>query len=108
MADLNVTGLRVLREVAAQGSFTAAARTLGYTQSAVSRQVAGLEKAAGTALFDRAARGVSLTDAGEALLQRAGTVLDELDAAQQELAGMAEPGTGRVRVGAFPTAVAGL
>jgi DNA-binding transcriptional LysR family regulator len=108
MTDLNVTGLRVLREVAAQGSFTAAAKTLGYTQSAVSRQVAGLEGAAGTPLFDRSARGVHLTDAGETLLQRARTVLDELDAAQRELAGIAQPATGRLGVGAFPTAMAAL
>jgi DNA-binding transcriptional LysR family regulator len=108
MAELNLTGLRVLREVASLGSFTAAAKSLGYTQSAVSRQVAGLESAAGATLFERTARGVRATDAGEALLRRAGTVLDELDAAQQELAGMAELATGRLRVGAFPTAVAAL
>jgi DNA-binding transcriptional LysR family regulator len=108
MAEINLTGLRVLRDVAAHGSFTAAATSLGYTQSAVSRQVAGLEEAAGTPLFERTARGVRLTDAGEALLQRAGTVLDEVDAAQQELAGMADLATGRLRVGAFPTAVAAL
>jgi DNA-binding transcriptional LysR family regulator len=94
--------------VAARGSFTAAAESLGYTQSAVSRQVAGLESAAGTPLFDRTARGVRLTDAGNALLGHAGNVLDEVDAAQQELAGLAEPATGRLRVGAFPTAVAAL
>jgi DNA-binding transcriptional LysR family regulator len=108
MAEINLTGLRVLREVAAHGSFTAAAGTLGYTQSAVSRQVAGLEDAAGTPLFERTARGVRLTDAGEVLLQRAGTVLDEVDAAQRELAGMADLATGRLRIGAFPTAVAAL
>src|SRR4051794_41479024 len=72
MAELTLTGLRVLREVAARGSFTAAAKSLGYTQSAVSRQVAGLEGAAGTSLFERTARGVRLTDAGGALLRRAG------------------------------------
>jgi DNA-binding transcriptional LysR family regulator len=108
MAELSLTGLRVLREVAAQGSFTAAAQNLGYTQSAVSRQVAGLEEAAGTSLFERTPRGVRLTNAGDVLLQRAGSVLDEIDAAQQELAGMAEPATGPLRVGAFPTAVAAL
>jgi DNA-binding transcriptional LysR family regulator len=108
MAELSLTGLRVLREVAARGSFTAAAESLGYTQSAVSRQVAGLESASGMALFERTARGVRLTNAGDALLQRAGTVLDEVDAAQQELAGMADVATGRLRVGAFPTAVAAL
>jgi DNA-binding transcriptional LysR family regulator len=108
MAELNLTGLRVLREVASLGSFTAASKTLGYTQSAVSRQVAGLEDAAGTPLFERAARGVRLTDAGEALLRRAGRVLDEVDAAQRELEGISERAGGRLRVGAFPTAVAAL
>lgn len=108
MAEISPTGLRVLREVAAQGSFTAAARTLGYTQSAISRQVAALETAAGTPLFERTARGVHLTEPGESLLGRATTVLDELDAAQRELAGMAELATGRLGVGAFPTAMAGL
>jgi DNA-binding transcriptional LysR family regulator len=108
MGDISLTGLRVLREVAAHGSFTAAAESLGYTQSAVSRQVAGLERAAGTPLFERAARGVHLTDAGGALLRRAGSVLDEVDAAQRELEGMSQIATGRIRVGAFPTAVAAL
>jgi DNA-binding transcriptional LysR family regulator len=108
MAELSLTGLRVLREVVARGSFTAAAKSLGYTQSAVSRQVAGLEGAAGTSLFERTARGVRLTDAGGALLRRAGTVLDEVDAAQRELEGMSRVATGRLRVGAIPTAVAAL
>jgi DNA-binding transcriptional LysR family regulator len=108
MAEMNLTGLRVLREVAEQGSFTAAARSLGYTQSAISRQVAALEQAAGTNLFERTARGVRLNDAGETLLRRAGVVLDELDTARRELAGITERATGRLRVGAFPTAVASL
>jgi DNA-binding transcriptional LysR family regulator len=108
MAELSLTGMRVLREVAARGSFTAAAESLGYTQSAVSRQVAGLEGAAGTPLFERTARGVRLTDAGVALLRRAGTVLDEVDAAQRELEGMSELATGTLHVGAIPTAVAAL
>jgi DNA-binding transcriptional LysR family regulator len=108
MAELSLTGLRVLREVAARGSFTGAAESLGYTQSAVSRQVAALEAAAGAALFERGARGVSLTDAGSALLPRAGAVLDEVDAARRELEGLSARATGRLRVGAFPTAVAAL
>jgi DNA-binding transcriptional LysR family regulator len=108
MAELSLTGLRVLREVAARGSFTAAAESLGYTQSAVSRQVAGLESAAGAPLFERTARGVRITDAGGALLRRAGTVLDEVEAAQRELEGMSQLATGTLRVGAIPTAVAAL
>jgi DNA-binding transcriptional LysR family regulator len=108
MADLTLVGLRVLREVAARGSFTAAAGALGYTQSAVSRQVAAMEAAAGAPLFRRASRGVRLTEPGRILLRHAGGVLDELDAAQRELAGVRGAVTGRLRVGAFPTAVAAL
>src|SRR5438552_14107365 len=69
--DFSVAGLRVLREVAQSGSFSAAARALGYTQSAVSRQVAGLEAVAGRRLFDRSRTGVALTPAGALLLPRA-------------------------------------
>src|SRR5256885_15860928 len=87
MAELSTTGLRVLREVAQTGSFSAAARTLGYTQSAISRQVAALEAAAGRPLFERGRHGAVLTPAGARLLPRAIRVLDELDAALRETAG---------------------
>jgi DNA-binding transcriptional LysR family regulator len=105
--DFSLVGLRVLREVARAGSFSAAAHSLGYTQSAVSRQVAALESVAGRRLFDRSHHGVSLTPTGSRLLPRAIRVLDELDAALREAAGehvAVEP----VRVGAFATAAAGL
>jgi DNA-binding transcriptional LysR family regulator len=105
--DFSPTGLRVLREVAQLGSFSRAARALGYTQSAVSRQVAALEAVAGRPLFERGHDGVSLTPAGARLLSRAVRVLDELDAAVREAAG-AEAPLGPVRLGAFATAVAGL
>ena len=106
MADFTPTGLRVLVETAQAGSFTAAARALGYTQSAVSRQVAALESAAGGPLFERRRDGVALTPAGARLLARAVRVLDELDAAARD---MATPNAaGPVRLGAFATAVAGL
>jgi DNA-binding transcriptional LysR family regulator len=105
--DVSPTGLRVLREVAQTGSFSTAAASLGYTQSAVSRQVAALEAASGRRLFDRGRHGVTLTPAGARLLASAVRVLDELDAARRELAG--EKTDGRpVRLGAFPTAAAGL
>jgi DNA-binding transcriptional LysR family regulator len=105
--DFSATGLRVLREVAQTGSFSAAAGSLGYTQSAVSRQVAALEAAAGRRLFDRGRQGVTLTTAGARLLASAILVLDELDGARRELSG--EPTDRRpVRLGAFPTAIAGL
>lgn len=107
VGDFSPTGLRVLREIAQVGSFSAAARALGYTQSGVSRQVAALEALAGRPLFERRRDGVTLTRAGARLLTRASRVLDELDAAARE---MAEPGAaaGPVRLGTFATAAAGL
>lgn len=107
MADFSPTSLRVLVEVAQSGSFSAAARALGYTQSAVSRQVAGLEAVAGRAMFERRRDGVALTPAGARLLARAVRVLDELDAAAREVAGATAVG-GPVRLGAFASAAAGL
>ena len=59
--------MRVLREVAVRGSFSAAAEALSFTQSAVSQQIAALEREAGTILVQRNARGIRLTEAGEAL-----------------------------------------
>jgi DNA-binding transcriptional LysR family regulator len=106
-ADFSPTGLRVLREVAQTGSFSAAALALGYTQSAISRQVAALEAAAGRRLFERGRRGVSLTPAGGRLLASAIRVLEELDAARRDLSGE-RSSTGPVRLGAFPAAAAGL
>ena len=72
MSELTLAGLGVVLEVARTGSFSAAAERLGYTQSAVSRQVAVTEKAAGAPLFERHARGVRLTSAGEVLVRHAG------------------------------------
>jgi DNA-binding transcriptional LysR family regulator len=101
--DVTLVGLRVLREVAERGTFTAAADALGYTQSAVSRQMAALEQASGALLFDRYPGGVRLTSAGQVLLRHALTALDALDAADRELRG-AEDDIGRVRLGFFPAA----
>jgi len=98
----------VLRAVAAQGSFTAAAMTLGYTQSSVSRQVAALEDAAGARLFDRRARGVRLTDAGAALLTHAVAVTDQLELARKDLQAIDGSTAAKLRLGAFPTALAAL
>lgn len=100
--------LTVFREVATLGSFTAAAKVLRYTQSAVSRQIAVLEDDLGVALFDREARGVRLTEEGRTLLAHAEAVLDRLDVARREIAALRELGGGRLRIGAFPTAGAVL
>lgn len=101
--DLALTGLRVLREVAERGTFTAAASQLGYTQSAVSRQVAALERDTGAVLFERRADGARLTAAGRTLLRHAAIALDALDAAERELAGQPLDG-GPVRLGMFISA----
>jgi DNA-binding transcriptional LysR family regulator len=98
MNDLSITGLRVLREVAERGTLTAAAAALGYTQSAVSRQIASLEQATGATLLERRRDGVRLTTAGHVVLRRAVTVLRELDAAARELAGLPDA-AGTVRLG---------
>jgi DNA-binding transcriptional LysR family regulator len=108
VSDLTLAGLRVVLEVARTGSFSAAAERLGYTQSAVSRQVAVTEKAVGTPLFERHARGTRPTPAGEALVRHAGKVLDEITAATQELAGMRDRLAGRLVVSGFPMATAAL
>src|SRR5262245_46035204 len=100
--------LEVFGTVARAGSFSEAARVLRYTQSAVSRQVATLEAELGAVLFDRLPRGVALTDAGRALQPYAETVLEGLASARRELAALRGLGAGRLRVGAFPTAVAAL
>jgi DNA-binding transcriptional LysR family regulator len=105
--DFSPTGLRVLREVAQTGSFSAAAVSLGYTQSAVSRQVAALEAVAGQRLFDRGRHGVALTPAGARLLRSATRVLDELDLARRELTGELTAGR-TIRLGTFAIAAASL
>ncbi|MEU1210052.1 LysR family transcriptional regulator [Nocardia sp. NPDC005825] len=106
MGEFTVTGLRVVREAARSGSFTRAAERLGYTQSAVSRQITLMERAAGAPLFDRRARGVHPTDAGRIVLRHADTVLDAIAAAGDELRHPLP--AGRIRVGAFSTAMAAL
>jgi DNA-binding transcriptional LysR family regulator len=105
MSELTLVGMRVVQEVAARGSFTAAAEALGYTQSAVSRQIAAMEEAAGTSLFERLPRGVRPTSAGTVMLRHAGAVLARVDAATLELGGLRDRLEGRLAVGAFPSAL---
>jgi DNA-binding transcriptional LysR family regulator len=106
-ADLSPTALRIFREIAQAGSFSAAALSLGYTQSAISRQVAALEAAVGHRLFDRGRQGVTLTPAGARLLTSAIRALDEIDTAVRELGGE-HTTVGPVRLGAFAAAAIGL
>jgi DNA-binding transcriptional LysR family regulator len=101
---LDVRRMKVLREVAAQGSFSAAAEALSFTQSAVSQQVAALEREAGAKLVERGARGIRLTAAGQALVKHADAILARLDDAEQELAAIAGLKGGRLRTAAFQSA----
>ncbi|ANH92998.1 MULTISPECIES: LysR family transcriptional regulator [unclassified Streptomyces] len=95
--------LRVLRAVAASGSFSAAARELGCTQPAVSQQMKALEGSAGTPLLVRTGREMRLTEAGEALVRHAGGILAGLTAAEEEVAAIAGLRAGRVRLVSFPS-----
>ncbi|WP_433230745.1 LysR family transcriptional regulator [Actinomadura formosensis] len=100
--------LRTFVAVADLGSFTAAATAEGYTQSAVSRQIASLEDVCGVELFVRGARGVRPTPAGEFLLPHARALLDRLADTARALDGLRRLDTGTLRLGAFPTANAAL
>ncbi len=105
---LNVSRLKVLKEVAYRGSISAAAEALSYTQSAISQQIATLESETGMALLERHPRGVSLTAAGQTLVGHAEGILAGLEAAEAALSEIAGLRGGRLRVASFPTAGATL
>jgi DNA-binding transcriptional LysR family regulator len=105
--DASLTALRVFREVADRGTLTAAAEALGYTQSAVSRQIAALERAVGAPLLQRRHDGVRLTPAGQVVLRRVATVIDQIEATARELAGIPDEQS-MVRLGWFASAGAVL
>ena len=105
---LSPTRLRVLATLAEHGSFSGAADALDYTQSAVSKQVAALEREVGMQLVLREVRPVRLTAAGEALFRHAEAVLERLAAAEAELEAIAALEAGCLRLGAFSSAGATL
>lgn len=101
---LDVRRLRVLREVSQRGSFSAAADALDYTQSAISQQIAALEREAGARLVERSSRGVRMTDAGRALVAHADVILARLADAEEELKDIAGLRGGRLRLTTFASA----
>jgi molybdate transport repressor ModE-like protein len=105
---LDVRRMRVLREVAQQGSFSAAAESLSFTQSAISQHIAALERETGTRLVERGPRGVTLTDAGRALVTHADAILARISDAEEELAAIAGLRGGRLRLASFQSAGATL
>src|SRR3954462_15564694 len=105
---LDVRRMRVLREVAQQGSFSAAAEAMSFTQSAVSQHVAALERETGARLVDRGPRGGRLTDAGRALVPPPDAIIARIDDAEEELAAIAGLREGRLRLASFQSAGATL
>ena len=102
--DLDVQTLRVMKAIADEGSITAAAASLGYSQPAVSQQLRKLEQRLGVPVIERVGRGVRLTEAGRVLARHAPAVTTALDAAAGELAELRGLRAGRVRLVAFPSA----
>ncbi len=102
MDDLRL--LKVLREVALRGSFSAAAESLSYSQPAVSQQIARLEAQTGVKLIERQPKGIKLTPAGEALVRHTEQILAQLAHAQAELTEIASDARGKLRLASFATA----
>ncbi len=96
--------LAVLREVARAGSFAGAAAVLHHTPSAVSQQIAALERGAGAVLVQRSTRGVTLTGAGRVLLATADAIHAELQIAAQQLRALQADGPQALTVVTFPSA----
>lgn len=105
---LDVRLLQTFREVAMRGSFSLAAEELGFTQPAVSQHLARLERHLGVKVLERTARGVKLTPAGEALLAETEGVLHSVRQAERAAKAAGGVVASRLRVGAFPSAAAGL
>jgi len=101
---IDVNRLAVLREVAHAGSFAGAAAALHHTPSAVSQQIAALERGAGIMLVERSTRGVTLTDAGRVLLATADAVHAELQIAAEQLRALKADGPQALTVVTFSSA----
>jgi DNA-binding transcriptional LysR family regulator len=110
LRNADIRQLRALQAVAHEGSFGRAAAVLGFSQAAVSQQIAALEKAVGATLFDRPGgpRAAVLTPAGRLLLEHAEAVLARLDVADRQLADLAAGVGGRLHVGTFQSASVAL
>ena len=102
---LNLQRLRMLREVQRMGTLAKVARSMAYTPSAVSQQLALLEREAGVVLLEHVGRGVRLTPEAENLVHHADAMLARMELAESELAGSHTEVGGTLRIGAFQTAV---
>ncbi|GII95611.1 LysR family transcriptional regulator [Sinosporangium siamense] len=100
---LDLRRLALICEFARRGSIAATAAALGYSASAVSQQLAELERETGAALLDRTARSAELTDAGRRLVKHAETILSMVEEAEYDLTSHVSTPSGRVVITAFPT-----
>src|SRR5215203_4823428 len=98
---LDLRRLRLLRELHERGTIAAVADALQFTPSAVSQQLALLEREAGVPLLERAGRGVRLTDPGLVLVDHADALLEHAELAEADLAAAAGTVTGRGRIAGF-------
>ncbi|NEB81711.1 LysR family transcriptional regulator [Streptomyces sp. SID14478] len=105
---LNLERLRVLDALARHGSVSGAAEALHVTTSAVSQQMAKLEREAGQQLLAKHGRGVRLTDAGRLLAEHSARILSQVELAQSDLEAQRGQVAGELRLSAFPTAARGL
>lgn len=101
---LDIRMLKIFAEVLTRGSFAAAARQLGYSASAVSRQMSLLEQSTGVLLFERGSRSIEPTAAATALAARARDVLLHWSSLEAEIAAIADGTQGVLRLGTYPTA----
>src|SRR6266545_3701236 len=105
---LDLERLRALHAVSRYGTVSAAADVLHVTTSAVSQQVAKLERETGQKLLERNGRGVRLTDAAEILVGHAERILSLVEVAKADLEAHRGAAVGELSVAAFPTAIRGL
>ncbi len=105
MAPTTLERLAILDAVASSGTIAGAARSLGYTPSAVSQQLASLEREARTPLVERSNRGIALTSAGQLLAQRSGEILDAVRTAFDDIDSTANATRTSLVIAAFPTAI---
>ncbi len=103
---LDVKRLNILREVVTHGSFSGAADSLYLSQSAVSQQIATLEREVGMTLLERTREGTKPTDAGRVLVEHADAAICRLDEAERELKRIAGLEGGEVKIASFPSASA--
>ncbi|HWB22450.1 MAG TPA: LysR substrate-binding domain-containing protein [Gaiellaceae bacterium] len=100
---LNVARLRLLRELAVTGSMAAAAESLSFTPSAISQQIAALERETDVTLIEKHGRGVRLTDAARTLVEHTELILNEIARAEADLDAVKHFQLGSLTIGAFPS-----